>query len=1382
VRGVDNRAGARRAVLGSIEMPKILSSSAKLRLEKTTSGSSSPLHHHQQHHQQKQQKSTSKLITNGPGAGGTKMKKKSSASSPKQQKHGQQQQQPRRQQHASSLLSLSRAPSETAPQRQRRQVTDESSPSPLLPSKPLKKRALENKESSTKQTPASAAAAAAAAVAVVAATTGAATIATDVAASISATATTGKATAAAISAAAAAPLKHRMKLKNPPPAAAAATIVESSSTVASATAKGDLSTSTGTTATITNNKKSLKRKRNTDSVATASTATASHPFRIKVKCVVALRMQPQGNHVVQIIRQRQQQQHQSGQSEQEQQQQQQQQFEELEVPIFPSPNFVHVWTNPLAGRDEGLALIGKRIRCFFPKNLIQQQQQQQQGNNKQRRVLEGEVVSVQASSSFSSSSSSSSSSGKGKRNNASTTTIHHFPPWKVELLVDKTMLDHFSFLIQTNKQDEQGVNTNSNNNKTHARNSRLEQIIRGESKVTVKMRLQNASEESSSCTKNCVKWVIQKRVPSKLFKSLRTQNNSNSSDDVVSVPQDATALAANGKIGHALTASATAAGASAGNQSNPTSGDATRTVTDDPSSSHSPLAARTLNGKGNKIKTNGVHNNVPQTTMSVAATVASSSTTPAPEAPSSPVKKRRKFSATENNNNKTIIGNAVVIKHVGDGNDSADQQVANWRWLASRYHDFMLLLQQHQQQQHSPSTSDEIASGQALPPPSSPPLSTTLAATAATATAEILSAGLVGEVVKIEATSSLSSLSSSSLPMSSLAFVTIRRLVLPEFTASGRLPHHGLYDIFNVHDDNISNNGDDEEDIFSKAEPVARRQQEHFFRIPVEELVVICRTIKNELAGDQNRRQQFELYRTHGYSLSHDTYTALEPSKMPSTTSAAGADEEMEMTETDGNEQMSKVCHLCRRLFCGAEAAKSGVECNSTYCPVARRQGRASGTFWCNSCVQSSPLPWFCNNARRGGGGASSSSSCLPCCARVCDCRDCLRWIGSNLHQNLYQAAMDASTEIETRASSSSHKNGNGGGFFSLAQHVVERVGTIDFGIPHDFLDLSSLPAPAAKPMARIKTRKAKQWKNGVTSNASGKKRNVERADGRDGEPIQLHQRREPDDYSVFKPTCARLLTYGEMKRLRQDCDDSYVAPTTAISTDRPRNLRQANKQDDDDEKDGNKTTESRAARVKQRRLLKSVAGIQSFEVDTLAGRESQLRFGRSGIHAWGVYADADITAGDMIVEYRGELIENAMAEKREKEYEAAKIGSDYMFRLDKDTVCDATKVGNVARFINASCDPNCYTKIITVGSDKRIVIYAKRDISAGQELCYDYKFPLEYDESKRIPCHCGARNCRGFMNWDKRYVSVSAPEEDDERKPAATCTEPEQHDSITKE
>lgn len=94
----------------------------------------------------------------------------------------------------------------------------------------------------------------------------------------------------------------------------------------------------------------------------------------------------------------------------------------------------------------------------------------------------------------------------------------------------------------------------------------------------------------------------------------------------------------------------------------------------------------------------------------------------------------------------------------------------------------------------------------------------------------------------------------------------------------------------------------------------------------------------------------------------------------------------------------------------------------------------------------------------------------------------------------------------------------------------------------------------------------------------------------------------------------------------------------------------------------------------------------------------------------------------------------------------------------------DATKRGGLARFINHSCEvlplndavdnlfmiyasslcfffhtsqPNCYTKVITVEGQKKIFIYAKRHISAGEELTYNYKFPLE---EQKIPCNCGSR------------------------------------------
>jgi SET domain-containing protein len=89
-------------------------------------------------------------------------------------------------------------------------------------------------------------------------------------------------------------------------------------------------------------------------------------------------------------------------------------------------------------------------------------------------------------------------------------------------------------------------------------------------------------------------------------------------------------------------------------------------------------------------------------------------------------------------------------------------------------------------------------------------------------------------------------------------------------------------------------------------------------------------------------------------------------------------------------------------------------------------------------------------------------------------------------------------------------------------------------------------------------------------------------------------------------------------------------------------------------------------------------------------------------------------------------------------------IGSSYLFRLDEDAILDATKIGNLARFINHCCDPTCNAKVINVDGVKKIVIYAKEGIDEGQEITYDYKFPLE---DEKIPCACGSVLCRGSLN-----------------------------------
>ena len=154
----------------------------------------------------------------------------------------------------------------------------------------------------------------------------------------------------------------------------------------------------------------------------------------------------------------------------------------------------------------------------------------------------------------------------------------------------------------------------------------------------------------------------------------------------------------------------------------------------------------------------------------------------------------------------------------------------------------------------------------------------------------------------------------------------------------------------------------------------------------------------------------------------------------------------------------------------------------------------------------------------------------------------------------------------------------------------------------------------------------------------------------------------------------------------------------------------------------------SRSTRVNNRRLIadinaqKQALPTQNGDGDVLRfnqlkKRKKPVRFARSAIHNWGLYAEENISANDMIIEYVGEKVRQQVADMRERQYLKSGIGSSYLFRIDENTVIDATKRGGIARFINHSCTPNCTAKIIKVDGSKRIVIYALRDIERGESL-----------------------------------------------------------------
>ncbi|KAL1304848.1 hypothetical protein AAFC00_003773 [Neodothiora populina] len=184
----------------------------------------------------------------------------------------------------------------------------------------------------------------------------------------------------------------------------------------------------------------------------------------------------------------------------------------------------------------------------------------------------------------------------------------------------------------------------------------------------------------------------------------------------------------------------------------------------------------------------------------------------------------------------------------------------------------------------------------------------------------------------------------------------------------------------------------------------------------------------------------------------------------------------------------------------------------------------------------------------------------------------------------------------------------------------------------------------------------------------------------------------------------------------------------------------------------------SRSNRANNRRLVNdinlqkqnlSTTGVETDAIrfNQLKKRKKLVKFDRSAIHGWGLYAMENIAYNDMIIEYVGEKVRQKVADLREEKYDKQGIGSSYLFRMVDDEIVDATKKGGIARFINHSCAPNCTAKIIKVEGTRRIVIYAMKDIAKNEELTYDYKFEREYGSTDRIPCLCGTTACKGFLN-----------------------------------
>jgi SET domain-containing protein len=153
-------------------------------------------------------------------------------------------------------------------------------------------------------------------------------------------------------------------------------------------------------------------------------------------------------------------------------------------------------------------------------------------------------------------------------------------------------------------------------------------------------------------------------------------------------------------------------------------------------------------------------------------------------------------------------------------------------------------------------------------------------------------------------------------------------------------------------------------------------------------------------------------------------------------------------------------------------------------------------------------------------------------------------------------------------------------------------------------------------------------------------------------------------------------------------------------------------------------------------------------KIAAASARRIQVR--RSGIHGKGVFALQDITAGDTIIEYQGEIITWEQAQARHP-HDPANPNHTFFFHINETRVIDGLVGGNSSRWINHSCDGNCEAQ----EENGRIFIKARRAIAAGEELGFDYGLVIEERYTAKLKaeyaCRCGTTRCRGTLLAAKR-------------------------------
>ncbi|KAK8954577.1 Histone-lysine N-methyltransferase ASHR3 [Platanthera zijinensis] len=121
--------------------------------------------------------------------------------------------------------------------------------------------------------------------------------------------------------------------------------------------------------------------------------------------------------------------------------------------------------------------------------------------------------------------------------------------------------------------------------------------------------------------------------------------------------------------------------------------------------------------------------------------------------------------------------------------------------------------------------------------------------------------------------------------------------------------------------------------------------------------------------------------------------------------------------------------------------------------------------------------------------------------------------------------------------------------------------------------------------------------------------------------------------------------------------------------------------------------------------------------------KEKKIKVVKTNSCGWGAVSSESIEKGDFVIEYVGEVIDDALCEQRLWDMKRRGDQNFYMCEVRKDFTIDATFKGNSSRFLNHSCDPNCKLEKWQVDGETRVGVFSLQSIKAGEPLTYDYRY-----------------------------------------------------------